>query len=885
MITRSTHQTTQPLRVLMQSRANSFTHRGGDTTVLEHLTQGLRAAGIEVCVDLEGVQDPSDFDVVHLFNFATPQLTVEFARRAMRAGAPYVVTTLYEDIAGFHNQSHFVANRLMDYVRAGQAKATWSMSAADISSVPTSGRFPADEIAMNAAALFPNGAGEAASLRRDFPGLKRCIEIPVGHEIGAIAGPELFEQKYGVRDFVLCVGRLETRKNQLMLLKALEDSDLTVVLAAGGFSYQLEYEAAVRSFKRRGKTIVLDRIDAELLSSAYAACRVHALPSWYELPGLVSLEAAAHGKNIVVTRTGTTADYVGNKAFYCIPWDCDSILAAVTAAYYAPTSDGLVRMARSFTWDEAVRRTIEAYNEVLGRSKQSTMCLKSSTVHSSESVSHGVYDMSINATEFQDALERGEMAAKSHDFVAADELLRKAESMNPSSARVLKARGAVLLAQMKAEEAQTFFDRALLAEPNDAKVLAGRGMCDLARQRPEQAMPFFEKAVSISPDYLVAVHQLLECSYALSRFDKALTVLERYLAVRPEDCEIRFCYAGCLFKVGDAARAIHEIDRILSERPGHKGALELRAFIASETSDAVPQEAMSGASEQTEVGPPRAAIAGSTGAELRDSLADLSQRIRGWRIAAQPTPEKMVQPISPDTTQEERVAAVLAQIEGLKKEGDSASAQKSFQELLASQDIPAAFRETVRCLEAEFAVLDSDFARATQIYDEVLGSNPKVARALCGKGALAAEGQDWTAARRFFNMALDAESNHDIALAGLGLCEMVCNNAEQAFALFQRAVEANPENNRALLGVLQTGYPLKKYTEMERMISAYLDLHPGNVDMLYSFAGVLFAQGKVNEARLEVEKVLVFEPAHEPALELRGMLETPAKHSKPTVTQ
>jgi hypothetical protein len=43
--------------------------------------------------------------------------------------------------------------------------------------------------------------------------------------------------------------------------------------------------------------------------------------------------------------------------------------------------------------------------------------------------------------------------------------------------------------------------------------------------------------------------------------------------------------------------------------------------------------------------------------------------------------------------------------------------------------------------------------------------------------------------------------------------------------------------------------------------------------MLYSFAGLLYAQGKVNEARLEIEKILVFEPEHENALELREMLD------------
>ena len=101
---------------------------------------------------------------------------------------------------------------------------------------------------------------------------------------------------------------------------------------------------------------------------------------------------------------------------------------------------------------------------------------------------------------------------------------------------------------------------------------------------------------------------------------------------------------------------------------------------------------------------------------------------------------------------------------------------------------------------------------------------------------------------------------------------MVAGDEERAFELFTTAAEKNPENQRALLGVLQTGYPLKRYNEMERMLSSYLRLHPASIDMLYSLAGLLYAQGKVSEAKLEVEKILIFEPAHEHALELQEMI-------------
>lgn len=853
----------------MQIRPNAFTQRGGDTIVLERLSQGLAIHGHEVSVDVQGIKSPSDFDVVHLFNFATPAITAEFAARASKAGVPVVVTSLYEDIPAFHSQSHLAAQALMEYVQGGQQKHSWTLSLSDITSVPQAKRFPADEIVRCATALLANGSGEAQALLRDFPNARRIIEVPVGHDLGIKAGPELFERTYGFRDFVLCVGRLESRKNQLMLLKALEDSPLTVVLAGGGFSYQPEYEAAIRAFKRKGRTIILGRVEEEMLSSAYAACRVHALPSWYELPGLVSLEAASHGKKIVVTRTGTTADYVADEAFYCLPWDPDSILSAVMAAYYSPKKDGLEELVSQFTWDSAVRGTIKVYEEVLESSERKSTCVGESSL-----VAQGVYDMSVDITEFQDALERGEMAAKKSEFALAEEWLLKAEQINPSSTRVLKARGAVLLAQLKPQEARELFDRALALEPADAKLLAGRGMCELVAHNPAGAIGFFEKAVSASPEYLVAIYQLLECAYSLGNFTSALQALERYLSIKPFDSDMRFCYAGCLYKSGQLDRSEVEIGRILQENPAHQGAVELKSIMVA----ARMSRGEVSADAPTKLSTP--AINPSTpSGDIREALNDLSVRVKAWKVPSAPTPEVASTSEFSAVSSETEILTAIGQIEDLKRAGEFTEAMRVLTTLKESGRLSEQYRERVDCLDAEFTVLGGDLIKASAMYDAVLVSNPNSARALCGKGALAAEKQEWGVAREFFTRARGTNPDYDVAIAGLGLCAMVENKVEEAFGLFQAAVDKNPENNRALLGVLQTGYPLKRYSEMERMLSAYLDLHPGSLDMLYSLAGVLYAQGKVKEARLEVEKILIFEPEHEHALELRGMIDNSGTNS------
>jgi glycosyltransferase involved in cell wall biosynthesis/Tfp pilus assembly protein PilF len=863
------------VRVLMQNRPNTFTQRGGDTVVLEQLRSGLQARGFEVEVDLEGLQDPARFDLVHLFNCATTSYTEKLAKRCTAAGTPFVLTTLYEDVPQFHNQSHALALCLQEYVNRGQDREWWRQAAAglDMRTVPPAQRFQCEWLVRNAAALFVNGAGEAAALQRDYGALSNLVTVPLGHEVSTEGSAAEFEREYGVKDFILCVGRIETRKNQLMLLKALEESELPVVLAGGGFSYQPEYEQAVRSFRRKGKTIILGALSPRMLASAYAAARVHVLPSWYELPGLVSLEAAVYGKNVVVTRTGTTADYLGENAFYCHAWSEDSIASAVTAAYYAPLKQRVAEVARSWTWQRCVAEAVRGYEQVLSIGRRDT----------SHTVS-AVYDMSSNPAEFQDALEGGELAARNMDFDRALELLQAAHRLDPHSARALKALGAVYLAQSEIEKARPLFERALAISPQDTKILTGCGMCDIAQGDHARAAQLFKRALEVAPDHLVAVYQFMECAYKLNRLDELAQVLQRYLALHPEDCEVRYCAAGCCYKRGDLDGTREELERVFSVNPTHAAALELWQMVES-AAEPRPTTKVSESASQSSSG-------------LHESLRDLSRRMNEWRVAQTPRtattvrevpnvelpkvevmppsapPAEAVRPnvLTVQSLNSSQVEEIFAQVDDLRRQRLFDQARAEFAKVEACPQLTPAQRERVQCMRAEFMVLDGQLSEAGAEFDRIVRNNPYCARALCGQGAIAGESERWSEAQGCFERALQAEPSYDVALAGLGLCAMVRNENERALDLYMLALKRNPENYRALYGVLQLGYPLKRYTQIEEVLINYLDLHPGSLDMLYSLAGVLFKQGRLVEAKREVEKILLLEPANARARELYEMI-------------
>lgn len=833
-----------PLKVLIQNRPNTLTQRGGDTVLIERLTEGLRARGVVVTLDFAGTANPAEHDIVHLFNFVLADMTRGLGERAKAAGVPFVVTTLNEDAPSFRNQSAVVARALMEYVARGQDAVWWESSRPDMSRVPASPAFDNTWTAENATCLFTNGARESTTLQRMYPRSAPIVEIRLGHEVAGAGNAEMFTQEYGVRDFILCVGRIESRKNQLMLLKALERSELPVVLAGGGFTYQPDYDAAVRNFKRAGKTIVLDRISPEMLASAYAAAKVHVLPSWYELPGLVSLEAAHHDCNVVVTDRGTTADYFGEKAFYCEPADERSILNAVMAAYYAPMIPGLREIAREATWDSMVEETLRQYKAIVpgvveerGDSKGNGMESPMNDVQTREprpqapdSTAGSIEEMS----PLDEALESGEQAARNHEYHTAHEHLARAEALAPTSVRALRARGAVFLAEGNITEAERFFNRAITLNEQDPKTLSGMAMCAMQRKMPTVAYDHLVKALDVAPDQLVAMLQLIECSYALERFSDLERALRRYTALHPEDVDMSYCLAGCLFKLNRLADARVLVEKVLQAKPDHAGAQQLREFVAKAEADAP----LAAKIETEVIGPSRTARPG-TGMSGIEESAD----------------------------------GAIGAIEELKQRGEFEALKKSCIELLERSGLTPEQIERATVLRAEGEILTGEFAVGTQLYDQVLARNPQSPRALSGKGALAAHEGDWIGAREYFERALKTNPNFDVALAGMGMCAVHFGELEGAWDFFVRAARSNPENTRAILGLIELGYPQRRFGEIETALKAYLELHPADLGFVYSLAGCLYVQGKNAEALEAVARIELFEPTNERARELRQAIE------------
>ncbi|MCS7066229.1 MAG: glycosyltransferase family 4 protein, partial [Fimbriimonadales bacterium] len=228
---------------------------------------------------------------------------------------------------------------------------------------------PLRQVLLLARVLLPNAKREHEMLTRVFGATDQPVVLvpnAIRPERFLNADPAPFVERYGLRDFVLCAARIEPNKNQLMLIWALRETGLPLVLA--GKEGDSEYAALCRRWSMATVHFV-GELGPEMLASAYAAARVHALPSWSETPGLANLEAAVAGCALVVGNRGAEQEYLGEWAYGCDPGDERSIREAVLQAW--EDTDPARREARRhyvlnrYTWQAAAERTAHAYELAL----------------------------------------------------------------------------------------------------------------------------------------------------------------------------------------------------------------------------------------------------------------------------------------------------------------------------------------------------------------------------------------------------------------------------------------------------------------------------------------------------------------------------------------
>jgi glycosyltransferase involved in cell wall biosynthesis len=165
--------------------------------------------------------------------------------------------------------------------------------------------------------------------------------------------------------FVLHVGRVEHKKNQLTALAAAERLPGMLFVSAGS----LTDPDLVTQLRRSRRSRVLGRVEREDVEALYQRAAAFCFPSLYEGFGFPILEAMQRGVPVVTARVSSLPEVGGDAARYVEdPLDPDDLAAALEEAIdrRAELADLGRAQAARFSWERTTAAVATVIRSALG---------------------------------------------------------------------------------------------------------------------------------------------------------------------------------------------------------------------------------------------------------------------------------------------------------------------------------------------------------------------------------------------------------------------------------------------------------------------------------------------------------------------------------------
>ncbi|MBU5483652.1 glycosyltransferase [Clostridium sp. MSJ-11] len=328
------------MRILYCIRNDYLINFAGDSMQAIKYAEYLRKKGVIVDFNNGDIQDYSSYDIVHLFNLTRMGETYKYYKVGRLYNKPMVISPIYWNLKKYYknikdNESIKLWNKCNNY------------------------RF---EILKGCKGIYPNSKLEGELLRKDFDKNIRYNVVYNGFDFqGDMGNIYDFKERYNLKNYILCVGRICNRKNQLALAKICNELNKPLVLI-GSINDEKYYNECMKY----DNVVYLGFMDSNNLRSAYRYAELHVLPSFIETPGLSSIEAVVNGCNIVTTSEGSAEEYFKDMAIYCNPYDEKTIKEGIEKGLKKTKSNILKdHILNNYNWEKCIDKLYESYMEIV----------------------------------------------------------------------------------------------------------------------------------------------------------------------------------------------------------------------------------------------------------------------------------------------------------------------------------------------------------------------------------------------------------------------------------------------------------------------------------------------------------------------------------------
>jgi glycosyltransferase involved in cell wall biosynthesis len=321
---------------------------GGINTRIKSLYNHLTSLGVNVTYFSKFTDKVIDYDILHIFKVNIEnQPLIDYAKSH---GVKIVISSVVPCNDIFKIKANMLLCRILP-ITTGLKIIQCSLKAADaiISETEEEKLFLSKHygIDSNKISVIPNGIDDSF-IAADFDNL-------------------IYEKLCSYEKYVLCVGRFDENKNQLNLIKAMNNTGITTVLIGGPSPDSNTYYDKCRELASDNiKFLGWINHNDPLLMSAYRNAHVFVIPSYYETFGISILEAGCCGANIALSKTLPILSYGIFSDFTFNPKNIKDIQKCIIKAYNSPLNNFIGEKVRDmFSWNRVAKEHVDLYTALL----------------------------------------------------------------------------------------------------------------------------------------------------------------------------------------------------------------------------------------------------------------------------------------------------------------------------------------------------------------------------------------------------------------------------------------------------------------------------------------------------------------------------------------
>jgi len=357
------------MRIAFITRSTLYTVPGGDSQQVLQTARMLKAMGTEVDIKLANEKISYEkYDLLHFFNIIRP---ADMLVHIKRSNKPFIVSTILIDYSVYDKQQRRgVAGKVFRLLPAANTEYIKTLyrcllkrdSLVSIDYLWKGQRRSIKEILSKATCVLVQAKEEYNELVNLYHTSPPFTIIKNGVDTNLFVPADPIKKD---NNLVLCVARIEGLKNQYSLIQALNNTSYKLILIGDAAPNQKKYYQECKKIAASNISFI-PHLPQQQLVNYYAAAKVHVLPSWFEVCGLSSLEAAAMGCRLVITGNGYASSYFGDAALYCDPAQPANIREAVKNAMASADNSNLQKkILQNYTWQKTAEQTMSVYKKYI----------------------------------------------------------------------------------------------------------------------------------------------------------------------------------------------------------------------------------------------------------------------------------------------------------------------------------------------------------------------------------------------------------------------------------------------------------------------------------------------------------------------------------------